>query len=375
MMKYSFFLVLLITLLMSAGCVNELKSNNPAWTELNSSAGWPARGGLTGVVAMPDGSIVLMGGENNGTISRFLNDVWRSTDNGVTWTQQTANATWSGRDNFPGIVSTDGSIIVAGGYAIGTGGYANDTWRSTDKGVTWVQVNTNSGWSARWGHGGVAMPDGSILIMGGGVGPHGYPIPSDVWRSTDKGATWTEINSSPGWSPRRNFATALLPDGNIVIMGGMINSSDQDSNETWKSTDRGLTWTLINTSSGWLPRRALSDAVLPDGSIFLMGGRYTLKNIYLNDTWKSTDEGATWSLVNVSSGWNERYSQHSMAMPDGSIILLGGMNDDTNYRNDTWRLQPMGFSRFPLNFQKNSIVVLFPVRNYLFVPAQKSFHL
>jgi len=39
-------------------------------------------------VLMPDGSIILMGGYDG---SSWLNDVWRSTDNGVTWTEQILN--------------------------------------------------------------------------------------------------------------------------------------------------------------------------------------------------------------------------------------------------------------------------------------------
>jgi hypothetical protein len=50
-------------------------------------------------VALPDGSIVLMGGYNTSGI--LVNDVWRSTDNGATWTQMTASAGWSARSFTP----------------------------------------------------------------------------------------------------------------------------------------------------------------------------------------------------------------------------------------------------------------------------------
>ena len=73
-MNYLFSLLLLIILLITSGCISELKSNNPSWIEPNSSSGWSARGSLTGVVAMPDGSIVLMGGMNNDI--NYRNDTW-----------------------------------------------------------------------------------------------------------------------------------------------------------------------------------------------------------------------------------------------------------------------------------------------------------
>ncbi|MDO9323690.1 MAG: hypothetical protein Q7T80_01905, partial [Methanoregula sp.] len=54
----------------------------------------------------------------------------------------------------------------------------NDVWQSTDNGATWTQITSSPGWSARYGHSSVVMPDGSIMLMGGDDG--GYK--NDVWR-------------------------------------------------------------------------------------------------------------------------------------------------------------------------------------------------
>ena len=85
-----------------------------------------------------------MGGTSSGV---DLNDVWRSTDKGVTWTQQTANAEWSERYYPSSVVLPDGSIVLMGGET--SDGKSNDVWRSTDKGATWTEVNASAGWSAR----------------------------------------------------------------------------------------------------------------------------------------------------------------------------------------------------------------------------------
>ena len=71
-----------------------------------------------------------------------------------------------------------------------------DVWRSTDKGATWTLMTANAGWSGRNDHSSVAMPDGSIVLMGG------YSNKNDVWRSVDKGATWTLMTANAGWSAR-----------------------------------------------------------------------------------------------------------------------------------------------------------------------------
>ena len=68
---------------------------------------------------------------------------------------------WSHQRSAPGWkYSSDGR---AGKQA---GAILNDTWRSTDKGATWTLVNGSSGWPARMDHGSVVLPDGSIVLVG-----------------------------------------------------------------------------------------------------------------------------------------------------------------------------------------------------------------
>ena len=305
------------------------------WTQMTANAGWTARY-YHSSVAMPDGSIVLMGGWalNEGV----KNDTWRSTDNGATWTQQTASAGWSARSEHSSVVMPDGSIVLMGGF----GGYdndnfyKNDVWRSTDNGATWTQQTASAGWSARHYHSSVAMPDGSIVLMGGQ--DVSLSIKNDTWRSKDNGATWTEMTASAGW--RAAPSTVAMPDSSIVVIGG------GGGNDVWRSTDNGATWTQINAgtrwtqanaSTVWTPRYGQSSVAMPDGSIVMVGG-YDAD--YKNDVWRSTDNGITWRLANASAGWSARYWHSSVAMPDGSIVLMGG--NTGGLKNDVWRLMPGG---------------------------------
>jgi beta propeller repeat protein len=161
-----------------------------SWTQVTASAGWAGRYDQSSV-ALPDGSIVLMGGINAEGVTHYFNDVWRSTDYGETWTQVNASAGWSSRCRANCVTLPDGSIVLMGGSQ---GGYTryNDVWRSTDNGVTWTQMNASAGWSKRYGHSSVAMPDGSIVVMGGYDGD----AKNDVWRSTDTGTSWTLVTAN-----------------------------------------------------------------------------------------------------------------------------------------------------------------------------------
>ena len=71
---------------------------------------------------------------------------------------------------------------------------------------------------------------------------------------------------------------------------------------------------------------------LADGNLILMGG-YNYP-IYFNDVWHSTDQGATWTQMTTTAGWTARYDHTSVALPDGSIVLMGGW--DRSRLNDVW---------------------------------------
>ncbi|MFA5415166.1 MAG: kelch repeat-containing protein [Methanoregula sp.] len=303
---------------------------NAPWTQVNASAGWSARDWHSSV-AMPDGSIVLMGGWDGNN----KNDVWRSTDNGATWVQVNASAGWVARHAHSSVTMSDGSIVLTGGYSGGSG--KNDTWKSTDNGATWTQMTASAGWVARGYHSSVAALDGSIVLTGG-LDSDGNRK-NDTWKSTDNGATWTQVNASAGWVGRSHHSSIVMPDGSIVLTGGYDGVNNY--NDTWRSADNGVTWTVVSATAGWTSRAGHSSVVMPDGSVVLIGGNSN--GTAKNDVWRSTNTGATWTLVNASAGWAARAYHSSTAMPDGSIVLMGGGNSD-GFKNDTWRFVPTGSS-------------------------------
>ena len=254
------------------------------------------------------------------------------------WALTNASAGWLERRSHSSVVMPDGSIVLMGGWDGSS--YMNDVWRSTDNGATWTQMNANAGWSVRYGHSSVVMPDGSIVLMGGWDGNF---LKNDVWRSTDNGATWTQVTASAGWSERAHHSSVVMPDGSIVLIGGYI-GIDNFKNDVWRSTDNGATWTQMTASAGWTARCAHSSVVLPDGGIVLMGGMDNVNSYKNNDVWRSTDNGATWMQMTASAGWTIRCYQTSGVMPDGSIVLMGGSGIVNGNKNDVWRFMPAGSS-------------------------------
>ena len=314
---------------------------NQTWTQQTVSASWSTRRGERGVV-MPDGSIVITGG-----LSPSMNDVWRSTDMGKTWTRQTAHAQWSARSGHTLVVMPDGSIVLMGGFDSNVVNQ-NDVWRSTDIGKTWTQQTAHAQWSARYSLVSVVMPDGSIVMMGGNGGGR----LNDVWRSTDMGKTWTQQTAQAQWSARSGHRCVVMQDGSIVLMAG-LNKSGTAMADTWRSTDNGVTWTQQTAQAEWglirvgqqaSPREDPAIVVMPDGSIVLLGGGTKLiGGSPVNDVWRSTDYGKTWAQVNANAGWPAREDALSVGMPDGSIVLMAGYGNN-GLLNDVWRLPTAGSS-------------------------------
>ncbi len=115
----------------------------------------------------------VVGGQDFGIMSNFYNDVWKSQD-GVEWTQLTADAGWTPRAGLRAVVFNDEIYIFGGsqfddGAIIGPGGppriYFNDVWKSAD-GVTWQQMTADAPWEPRAGAV-VVVKDGYMVLLGG----------------------------------------------------------------------------------------------------------------------------------------------------------------------------------------------------------------
>jgi len=116
--------------------------------------------------------------------SVFLDDVWKSADDGRTWEQlkQLGSGEWAPRAGF--------GLAVAGGYfwiAAGRGGIANDyssnplyndVWRSPT-GAVWTQNTSTAPWRARTNTRLVASGT-TLLLMGGSVEVLPLPSPSPL---------------------------------------------------------------------------------------------------------------------------------------------------------------------------------------------------
>jgi len=256
------------------------------WTKA-PSAEWGRRS--YHILLGPDanGCLFLMGGQ---TFSHFYNDIWKTCDKAETWTQVLEQAPWKPRAGLGGIMH-NGKYIIAGGchdnvpYDPGAfRTFYEDVWMSED-GAKWQLQTDKPGWKGRSGPRLVSF-DNQLFFIAGEVGFTDSTQLKDVWSSKDDGKTWSLATASPAYSARSGHGVVALP-GYMVMIAGWPELSDiyytQDGSD-WKRSS-GLAWNCNSTDCGkydfW--------PVVHQNKIFLVGGSgssSTFGKLY----------GETWSL-------------------------------------------------------------------------------
>ena len=275
------------------------------WDQVAGSTRFTDRGNHESVVL--DGALYVIAGAagNLGTTGR--KDVWRSTDRGVSWSRVTptgANVPFSMDYSFASAVLGT-TMYVMGGIRFIPFTRFNEVWKSTDRGATWTQATnaTDPKFPARSATASVVMGSGGaarLYVIGGattgGAGAGGL---DDVWESSD-GASWTHVNASAAASdkfPARNqHSTAVLGDTVYVIAGDQAGNPNP-RRDVWTSGDKGATWTQAAANAEF-PARRNHSAVARGGALYVIGGEGSTQ--LFNDVWKSTDQGVTWVNVHAN---------------------------------------------------------------------------
>ncbi|MCA8830790.1 T9SS type A sorting domain-containing protein [Hymenobacter pini] len=208
--------------------------------------------------------------------------VLKTTNGGSTWTVQSTSTMFQGNRSYPNAIhffnSNDG--VVMGDPA--ETGQAMEIYYTSNGGTTWTRAaNVPVGTANEFGT--IALP----AVAGNSIW-----IPNnkgDIFRSTDKGVTWTVS--------RKVASTEIETLAFRDTQNGLALISDQNSTNhlLYRSTDGGVTWSQLNYT-GQLRGFAL-DNVPGTGNFISVG-----INFGNNDAGSSysRDNGQTWTSIETS---------------------------------------------------------------------------
>lgn len=182
----------------------------------------------------------------------------------------TAQPNGMGRINAIAFHPTDANTIYAGAPAGGL-------WKTTDGGATWTLI---SGGIPTLGVSSILIhptnPD--IIYLGSGDRDSDDAPGLGVFKSTDGGATWTQINSTMG-NVTVN-AMAMSPTNPNIIVAAT-------SGGVYRTTDGGSSWSFRISGSLWKDVK------------FKPGDGNIVYAAYGGTLWRSTNAGINWSPITL----------------------------------------------------------------------------
>lgn len=153
---------------------------------------------------------------------------------------------------------------------------------------------------------GVLLPDGKVLVVGGGTG--------DATAEVFDGKAWKTV--APMKQARRRHLAAVLGDGRVLVVGGQDGATALSSAEVYApGTD---TWTTVAPASVTRDQSAL--AILSDGRVLVSGG----VGAALGVAEVFDPKAAAWSKVAPPPTARARFSL--VTLLSGKVLAVGGAN-------------------------------------------------
>lgn len=116
-----------------------------------------------------------------------------------------------------------------------------------------------------------------------------------VFRSTDKGATWTPCNDGEWMAGEITFVDISSSNPDRVIVGG--------GGVCWLTNDGGETWKNITPQKSAYARSSVGQFHPTDDNVIVFGDRAQL--------WRTTDGGNSWQWIMGGLVFDVRFSRHN----------------------------------------------------------------
>jgi N-acetylneuraminic acid mutarotase len=270
-------------------------------------------GFLRTMTVLPNGKVLVTGGENS--ISGALSGVEVYDPSLGTWT---ANSPLSSiRLAHTATLLPNGNVLLAGGS---TNLANNNSLSITElyEPATGTRTLSGSLNTARRYHTATLLKNGRILVAGGFIDGPTNTSTNNAELYDPATGSWTNTGSM---MVGRAFHTAtLLPNGNVLVAGGVDETNSLSSVELYDPVTQ--TWTTNGVSKMSIGRRWHAAILLSNGKVAVFGGSTntssgsTLSSIELFDP-----ATGTWSTGAAMSAARRR--ETATLLPDGRVLVTG----------------------------------------------------
>jgi hypothetical protein len=325
-------------------------AGNPSWDYVSGSFAINAIGSITVDPTDPSGNTIWVGtGEGNTCGSGCVHGegIYKSTDGGDTWTGPLGKSVFAGRGVSSIAINPNNANVVYASSTFALHGYTSvccsgvqrvvipgakmwGLYKSTDGGSSWTYIHGGSANAADCANADPALvaanatpctPRGVrqvVLDPSNANTLYSTSYARGVWRSTDAGATWTQIKPSLNSAITTTLpwiAVNTLPNGKTRAYVGEGHTGDPASqySRVFRSDDvatgspvwADLTstdpadprWGTFNFCTGqcWYDNWVYTPKGYPD--VVYVGGSYSYGELTANHRGVvlSTDAGATWN--------------------------------------------------------------------------------
>jgi hypothetical protein len=193
------------------------------------------------------------------------------------------------------------------------GGVASGTWTTV--------ANTPATLAAGFA---LLLSDGSVMVedLSNGGGDWWRLVP-DTSGSYVNGS-WTQLPSMPNGYQPLYFASALLPDGRVIAMGGEY----QSLQPAWQTGGAiydpvANAWSTVAPPDGW---QTIGDAQ----SVVLADGRYVLANCCAMDMAVLDLATLTWSTITSAGKADSYFDEEGWTLLPSGKLLTADSNDFTD---------------------------------------------
>ena len=281
-------------------------------------SGWET-GGHTATL-MPDGRVYIGGGYNTKYAFTFNTElmfyhagsVYIPDEIAWTWTSNL-----NSRFGHTATLLPSGKVLVAAGFA----GSFNSGSADLYDPVTGKWTNTGPLNTVRAYHTATLLPNGKVLVAGGTFadsnGGYGYVDSAELYDPATE--TWT--NTGPLNTARANHTATLLPNGKVLVVGGMSGTFGNALNTAELYDPATGAWTTIGPMN--TARVYHTATLLPNGKVLVAGGK--VAGGYLNSAELYDPATGAWTTIGPMNATRAYHT--ATLLPSGKVLVAAGQGN------------------------------------------------